>query len=424
MRGVHQSARKCTQRLMPIKISEHEDFCLDGILNAIIPLCLIDKKYHIRYANKAFADLFGKTVDKIEGNKCYQIWNCPLSDCSNCDFNKILNRKQPSEQFLKHVLADSSIVYYRIKATPYVDSAGNIDGLIISCIDITGERRALQSLKESEATARAFMNMPTDLTLIINPSGIILDVGDNMNSGAKSAAGLAIGKSLWDYFPLEVAKKRRDCLADVIRFKTPTIFEDECRGRWYYNVFHPIENENGDIVKITIYSREITKYKKTEEELKNANKRLETEEQVLQEKKIALKQLLYHIDEEKEKISATIQANITNITMPLIKKMEAKACCIEYNYIEQLKNSLKQVISPFISRLDSFSSDLTSREYEICSLVRNGMSTKEIASMLNISSDTVKNQRKSIRKKLGISGDKINLSGFLQKIHSEDSPEN
>ena len=111
--------------------------------------------------------------------------------------------------------------------------------------------------------------------------------------------------------------------------------------------------------------------------------------------------------------------NITNITMPLIKKMEAKARGIDSNYIEQLKRSLEEVISPFISRLDSFSSGLTSREYEICSLIRNGMSTKEIASMLNISADTVKNQRKSIRKKLGISGDKVSLSGFLNKFHAE-----
>ncbi len=268
------------------------------------------------------------------------------------------------------------------------------------------------------------MNMPTDLTLIISPDGKILDVGDKMNSSTNSIESLAIGTSFWDYFPPDVVRTRRECLADVIRFKTPAIFEDECRGRWYYNIFHPIESENGDVIKITIYSREITKYKKTEEELENSKRRLETEEQALEEKKIALKQLLIHIDEEKEKISATIQANITNLTMPLIKKMEAKACCIDSNYIEQLKNNLQEVVSPFISRLDSFSSGLTSREYEICSLVRNGMSTKEIASMLNISADTVKNQRKSIRKKLGISGDKINLSGFLQKFHAEDSPEN
>lgn len=421
MSGIYQSTETCARRFMTLKESSHNNYCLDGILNGSIPICVLDEKHQIRYANNAFAGLFGKNTDEITDCEFYSLWNCTLSDSLRIEIENMLNGNRPAIQTLEHVSEDGGKTYYRLEASKYIDTAGKIGGLIISCIDISAERRAVQRLKESGATARAFMNMPTDLTLIINPDGKILDIGNNMNNCMHSAKGMEIGKLFWDYFSPDVAMTRRECLADVIRFKTPAIFEDKCRGRWYYNVFHPIENEYGDVIKITVYSREITKYKQTENDLKNANSKLEMEEQVIQEKKIALKQLLNHIDDEKEKIGAAIQANIANITMPLIKKMEVNASSIDQNYIAQLKNSLKEVVSPFIDRLDSTSSGLTSREFEICALVRNGMSTKEIASMLNTSSDTVKNQRKSIRKKLGISGNKENLFSFLQKLQAEDS---
>ena len=62
---------------------------------------------------------------------------------------------------------------------------------------------------------------------------------------------------------------------------------------------------------------------------------------------------------------------------------------------------------------------LTKRELEICHLIKNGLSSKEIADMLYISERTAENHRTSIRKKLDLNNKKVNLHIFLQNFQDE-----
>jgi DNA-binding CsgD family transcriptional regulator len=49
-------------------------------------------------------------------------------------------------------------------------------------------------------------------------------------------------------------------------------------------------------------------------------------------------------------------------------------------------------------------------------MIRNGMSSKEIAAALDSSEETVRSRRKIIRKKLGISGKTDDLAGYLKSL--------
>jgi len=53
---------------------------------------------------------------------------------------------------------------------------------------------------------------------------------------------------------------------------------------------------------------------------------------------------------------------------------------------------------------------------EICNMARNGMKNKQIAGILNITLQTVETHKRNIRKKLGISGQKINLRTYLERL--------
>ncbi|MCP4580121.1 MAG: helix-turn-helix transcriptional regulator [candidate division Zixibacteria bacterium] len=59
---------------------------------------------------------------------------------------------------------------------------------------------------------------------------------------------------------------------------------------------------------------------------------------------------------------------------------------------------------------------LSPREIEICSMIKNGATSKEIAETLSISVLTVNKHRERIRKKLVISNKGINLTSFLKKL--------
>ena len=74
------------------------------------------------------------------------------------------------------------------------------------------------------------------------------------------------------------------------------------------------------------------------------------------------------------------------------------------------------MISEFGVELSKIKSELSSKEIEICNMVRSGLSTKEIAETLNLSPRTIDTHRTNIRKKLKLSNQKINLPNFLKKL--------
>jgi DNA-binding CsgD family transcriptional regulator len=83
-----------------------------------------------------------------------------------------------------------------------------------------------------------------------------------------------------------------------------------------------------------------------------------------------------------------------------------------------VENHLKDIISPFLHNLTIEHLDLTPREIQITSLVKEGKTTKEITDFLNISATAVDFHRKNIRMKLGIKNKKTNLRSFLLSMSS------
>ncbi|MFO8000358.1 MAG: triple tyrosine motif-containing protein [Marinilabilia sp.] len=82
---------------------------------------------------------------------------------------------------------------------------------------------------------------------------------------------------------------------------------------------------------------------------------------------------------------------------------------------EIFETHLEQVHEDFLKRLNEFHSDLSAREMRLAAYLRMNMSSKEIASLMNITPRAVENNRYKLRKKLGLEqGD--NLVDYIMKI--------
>ena len=149
----------------------------------------------------------------------------------------------------------------------------------------------------------------------------------------------------------------------------------------------------------------------TLEELKE---RLRQTEKALREKSIALEQVLAHIETEKEVIQSQVLGNISKLLMPILAKLKRKATQIETKYLDLIQHNLENLTDSFASGLPTRLPGLTHKEIEICNMLRNGFVTKDIAELLRISPTTVERHRHGIRKKFGISKQKVNLTSYLQ----------
>ncbi len=153
-------------------------------------------------------------------------------------------------------------------------------------------------------------------------------------------------------------------------------------------------------------------------ERKEAETALRQATEELDRKNAALKEIISQIESEKRELQEQCRANIESAVLPVLNRLknpdqglEARLSCVRI--VEQ---SLKDIASAFSRKVMSERVRLSPREVEVSNLIRNGMSNKEIAELLGVSVLTVERHRHNIRRKLHISGEKVNLSTYLREL--------
>ncbi len=134
----------------------------------------------------------------------------------------------------------------------------------------------------------------------------------------------------------------------------------------------------------------------------------------LTSKNIALREVLSQVEAESEKIQKAIKTNMEKAVAPKLRALMQVVQPPESCLLEQLDKDLKDLVSPLMSRLETEFASLTPREMETAGMIRNGMSSKEIAGALHLSVETVHKFRHHIRKKLGLTNEEVNLASYLR----------
>ncbi len=140
---------------------------------------------------------------------------------------------------------------------------------------------------------------------------------------------------------------------------------------------------------------------------------LSKERKTLHEKNIALKEILDSIENEKDEIRRQISSTIDQTILPALSKLIKRDGTVNKAYYNVIAHDLQRLAA--ITGKDDILESLSPREFEICTLIKNGASSKDIAEALNISVSTVQKHREVIRKKLGLINQNINLTTYLLK---------
>jgi len=156
-------------------------------------------------------------------------------------------------------------------------------------------------------------------------------------------------------------------------------------------------------------------------DLRAAHRAIQREHQALQEANIALRTVLARLEEEKQGIKAAIAANIQKVIMPTVFELELEVTGRQRSYVTLLRRSLQEIASPFLTHIARDHVQLTPVEIAIGTMIRNGLSTKEIAQLRCISAATVRRHRENIRHKLGLRNRKANLATYLQASIAESA---
>lgn len=158
--------------------------------------------------------------------------------------------------------------------------------------------------------------------------------------------------------------------------------------------------------------------KEAERTLKNTTSDLRKKTVELENKNIALREIVSQIELEKRAIQDQIRLNIELTVLPLLNRLRSSGASSKASdkYLKVLQQNLLDITSSFTRNVIEDRVRLSPRELEICNLIKNGISNKEIAALLQISLLTVERHRHNVRKKLKIDNKKINLATFLRDL--------
>jgi len=177
----------------------------------------------------------------------------------------------------------------------------------------------------------------------------------------------------------------------------------------------------GEKVLIKSIFRDITEQKKLQEELRKAKKELEAaiveRTMELMEANTALKVLISHQSAEKAENEEKLSTNLRSQILPYIQELKTASLSDKHKAcIQMIERNLQGIMSEFVTHLKSTVSKLTPKEIQVSTLIKEGMSTKEIARFLNVSRKTVDIFRYNIRKKLGLNNRRESLMSHLLSL--------
>lgn len=161
-------------------------------------------------------------------------------------------------------------------------------------------------------------------------------------------------------------------------------------------------------------SLEIAERKKITTDLRKKERELREKSDNLERVNMAMTVLLKRREEDKVELEEKVLQNVKELVLPYLEKLKLlKLSGSHMDYLNIMESHITDIVSPFLHNLKSKYINLTSREIEIANLVKEGKTTKTIATMLGCSTQAVDFHRFNIRKKLGMRHKKANLRARL-----------
>jgi len=139
---------------------------------------------------------------------------------------------------------------------------------------IAQRKSAEEALRESEETALALLNAPTQSALLLDTAGRIIALNKTAAERFGDPFSTLIGRCAFDLFPPPVARTRKAHHERVLRSGRPVRYEDRREERWFKTHVYPVFDKRGRVVRVAIFSEDVSEQKEAEQALRVAQQEI------------------------------------------------------------------------------------------------------------------------------------------------------
>ncbi len=423
---------KETEKLVQIKakLQESEARFRDIADNALEWIWQVDASGKYIYSSPVVKKILGYEPEEMLGKYYYDFFHPDEKNELMEVTAKAFEHKRSFRKFINRNLCKDgeTVVVLSTSGVPLFDEEGNFRGYRGADMDITDQYVAQEKLRVSEEHLRSLME---------SASGFAIYRLVHDKESPHSLKVIFVSPSIKDVFsisdPMEFKSWFDNIHPDDVSRLTEANkrafetnhFNEEFRTynkkmgewRWVQSISTGGINDNGWNMYVNGILIDITERKIAEEALKSKEKELETKASKLEDLNTALNVLLEKRKADQMELEEKIVLNVENLIKPNLDKLrQGNLDERKKNILNIIQTNLDEIISPFIRNLSSINYHLTPKEIQIAGFIRQGITNKEIAEMLFLSTKTVEFHRDNIRKKLGIKNRKINLTSYLLSI--------
>jgi diguanylate cyclase (GGDEF)-like protein/PAS domain S-box-containing protein len=191
------------EKLQEILVNAKKEWeqTFDAIPDIIL---VVDNEQKIIKANKALADKLGVKRESLTGRHCYDVIHGSKEPPPYCPHSKTATS---SKEYIEGIYEDKLKGHYLFSSTPLFDDKGQLKGALEIARDISEQKLAEESLRQSEARARAISDSSIDGIIVIDGKGVIT----YFNHAAEKIFGYTseevVGKELHKFLVSENARK-------------------------------------------------------------------------------------------------------------------------------------------------------------------------------------------------------------------------
>ncbi len=405
-----------------LALREQRKYAESIVNTAQVIVLVLDKKGKIVNYNPYMEEIAGYTINEVKGKDWFDTF-LPERDRSRIRvlFKTAVGDTQTRGNINSIVTKDGREREIEWYDKTLKDDNGEIVGLLAVGQDVTERIKVDRALKENNRFLIDLISSIRDGVFVLDENGVHITVNPAFCRMTGFKKKELIGTGLpHPYWPEEEYDNIQNAFKQILNedFKEIELVFKRKNDERFPVLINPssVKDFNGKTISYFAIVKDIKEKKKAEEVLRENERKLYEQNIMLNEKNIALREVMDQLEAERDKVAAQVNSNVDRFIFPLISKMRTKGSDIDKTYFDLLEENLKELTSQFADKMSEKMFRLTQKEIELCNMIKRGMTSKEIANLLNISHRTVETHRNNIRKKLGIGKTDTNLVTYLKNM--------